>query len=77
MDAGQLFNVDPLESRAAKGHGVVTSMAAGNDVFLLGTSKGWIIRHDFNHGDSQSTFFFLSWFILIQFKWSLIHLINL
>ncbi|KAF3340737.1 vacuolar protein sorting-associated protein 18 [Carex littledalei] len=53
MDAGQLFNVDPLESRAARGHGVVTSMAAGNDVILLGTSKGWIIRHDFNLGDAQ------------------------
>jgi hypothetical protein len=54
MDAGQLFNVDPLESRAARGHGVVTSMACGNDVILLGTSKGWIIRHDFALGDSQS-----------------------
>ncbi|KAJ3693670.1 hypothetical protein LUZ60_009150 [Juncus effusus] len=51
--AGSLFSVDPLERRAAKGHGVVTSMAAGNDVILLGTSKGWIIRHDFALGDSQ------------------------
>ncbi|KAJ3688031.1 hypothetical protein LUZ61_017195 [Rhynchospora tenuis] len=54
MDVGQLFSVDPLESRAAKGHGVVTSMAAGNDVILLGTSKGWIIRHDFALGDCQN-----------------------
>ncbi|XVF01906.1 hypothetical protein REPUB_Repub04eG0129400 [Reevesia pubescens] len=27
-------------------------MAAGNDVIVLGTSKGWVIRHDFGVGDS-------------------------
>ncbi|KAI8003154.1 Vacuolar sorting protein 18 [Camellia lanceoleosa] len=37
---------------AAKGHGVITCMAAGNDVIVLGTTKGWIIRHDFGVGDS-------------------------
>lgn len=53
MDTGgQVFSVDPLERNAAKGHGVITSMAAGNDVILLGTSRGWIIRHDFGAGDS-------------------------
>ncbi|BBH00075.1 zinc ion-binding protein [Prunus dulcis] len=35
-----------------QGRGVITCMAAGNDVILLGTSKGWIIRHDFGLGDS-------------------------
>ncbi|XP_020100737.1 vacuolar protein sorting-associated protein 18 homolog isoform X3 [Ananas comosus] len=50
---GQLFSVDPLERYAAKGHGVITSMSAGNDVILVGTSRGWLIRHDFGLGDSQ------------------------
>ncbi|KAL8160474.1 hypothetical protein V2J09_002011 [Rumex salicifolius] len=48
----QVFTVDLLERFAAKGHGVITCMAAGNDVIVLGTSKGWIIRHDFGLGDS-------------------------
>ncbi|KAI7981445.1 Vacuolar sorting protein 18 [Camellia lanceoleosa] len=48
----QVFSVDLLERYAAKGHGVITCMAAGNDVIVLGTSKGWIIRHDFGVGDS-------------------------
>ncbi|PSR95312.1 Vacuolar protein sorting-associated protein [Actinidia chinensis var. chinensis] len=53
MEAGrQVFSVDLLERYAAKGRGVITCMAAGNDVILLGTSKGWIIRHDFGVGDS-------------------------
>ncbi|KAL6975784.1 Vacuolar protein sorting-associated protein 18 like protein [Sarracenia purpurea var. burkii] len=54
MEAGrQVFSVDLLDKYAAKGHGVITCMAAGNDVILLGTSKGWIIRHDFGVGDSH------------------------
>ncbi|KAJ8421096.1 hypothetical protein Cgig2_013648 [Carnegiea gigantea] len=53
MDSGsKVFTVDLLERYAAKGHGVITCMAAGNDVMVLGTSKGWIIRHDFGLGDS-------------------------
>ncbi|CAL9013958.1 unnamed protein product [Prunus brigantina] len=55
MDSGrQVFTVDLLERYAAKGRGVITCMAAGNDVILLGTSKGWIIRHDFGLGDSYA-----------------------
>ncbi|TQD78889.1 hypothetical protein C1H46_035547 [Malus baccata] len=53
MDSGrQVFTVDLLERYAAKGRGNITYMATGNDVILLGTSKGWIIRHDFGVGDS-------------------------
>lgn len=48
----QVFTVDLLERYAAKGRGAITCMAAGNDVIVLGTSKGWIIRHDFGVGDS-------------------------
>lgn len=48
----QVFSVDLLERYAAKGRGVITCMTAGNDVIVLGTSKGWIIRHDFGVGDS-------------------------
>ncbi|KAK4489030.1 hypothetical protein RD792_004822 [Penstemon davidsonii] len=48
----QVFSVDLLERQAAKGRGVITCMAAGNDVIVLGTSKGWVIRHDFGVGDS-------------------------
>ncbi|XP_068668534.1 vacuolar sorting protein 18 [Aristolochia californica] len=47
-----VFQVDTLERYAAKGHGVITCMSAGNDVIVLGTSKGWVIRHDFGVGDS-------------------------
>ncbi|KAF2283472.1 hypothetical protein GH714_008618 [Hevea brasiliensis] len=53
MDQGkQVFTVDLLERYAAKGKGVITCMAAGNDVIVIGTSKGWVIRHDFGIGDS-------------------------
>ncbi|XP_057954513.1 vacuolar sorting protein 18 [Malania oleifera] len=53
MDLGrQVFSVDILERYAAKGRGVISCMAAGNDVIVLGTSKGWVIRHDFGVGDS-------------------------
>ncbi|KAL2492637.1 zinc ion binding [Abeliophyllum distichum] len=48
----QVFSVDLLERYAAKGRGDITCMAAGNDVIVLGTSKGWVIRHDFGVGDS-------------------------
>ncbi|EEF44511.1 vacuolar sorting protein 18 isoform X2 [Ricinus communis] len=53
MEQGrQVFTVDLLERYAAKGRGVITCMAAGNDVIVIGTSKGWVIRHDFGVGDS-------------------------
>lgn len=55
----QVFTMDLLERHAAKGHGVITCMAAGNDVIILGTSKGWVIRHDFGAGDSYGIFFCL------------------
>lgn len=51
--ARQVFSVDLLERFAAKGRGLITCMAAGNDVIVLGTSKGWVIRHDFGVGDSH------------------------
>lgn len=50
---GPVFTVDLLERYAAKGRGIITCMAAGNDVIVLGTSKGWVIRHDFGVGDSS------------------------
>lgn len=54
MDQGrEVFTVDLLERHATKGRGVITCMAAGNDVIVIGTSKGWIIRHDFGVGDSN------------------------
>ncbi|KAK8469577.1 hypothetical protein PHAVU_005G107700 [Phaseolus vulgaris] len=54
MDQGrQVFTVDLLERYAAKGHGVITCMAAGNDVIVIGTSRGWVIRHDFGLGNSS------------------------
>lgn len=60
MEAGrQVFSVDLLERYAAKGRGVITCMAAGNDVILLGTSKGWIIRHDFGVGDSYGMLLYI------------------
>ncbi|CAJ1956500.1 unnamed protein product, partial [Sphenostylis stenocarpa] len=54
MDQGrQVFTVDLLERYAAKGRGVITCMAAGNDVIVIGTSRGWVIRHDFGLGNSS------------------------
>lgn len=53
----QVFQVDVLERYAAKGRGVITCMSAGNDVIVLGTSKGWLIRHDFGAGDSYGNLF--------------------
>lgn len=47
-----VFSVDLLERYATKGRGAITCMATGNDVIVLGTSKGWVIRHDFGVGDS-------------------------
>jgi len=48
-----VFAVDLLERLAAKGRGVITCMAAGNDVIVIGTSRGWVIRHDSGGGDSH------------------------
>ncbi|XP_019437036.1 PREDICTED: vacuolar protein sorting-associated protein 18 homolog [Lupinus angustifolius] len=54
VDQGRhVFTVDLLERYAAKGRGVITCIAAGNDVIAIGTSKGWVIRHDFGVGDSS------------------------
>ncbi|XP_047317718.1 vacuolar sorting protein 18-like [Impatiens glandulifera] len=54
MEAGKpVFSVDLLERYAAKGRGVITCMAAGNDVIVLGTSKGWVIKYDFGVGGSS------------------------
>ncbi|CAH8391561.1 unnamed protein product [Eruca vesicaria subsp. sativa] len=54
MDQGrQVFSVDLLERFASKNRGMITCMAAGNDVIVLGTCKGWIIRHDFGVGSSN------------------------
>ncbi|KAL0697667.1 hypothetical protein Bca4012_053789 [Brassica carinata] len=53
MDQGrQVFAVDLLERYATKNRGMITCMASGNDVIVLGTSRGWIIRHDFGLGSS-------------------------
>ncbi|TYK07051.1 vacuolar protein sorting-associated protein 18-like protein [Cucumis melo var. makuwa] len=53
MEQGRpAFTVDLLERYAAKGRGVISCMAAGNDVIMLGTSKGWVTRYDFGVGDS-------------------------
>lgn len=56
-----IFSVDTLERNASKGHGLVTSVAAGNNVLLVGTNKGWIVRHDFlGENDTLGWFSFLS-----------------
>lgn len=47
-----IFSIDLLERHATKGHGLVTSMSAGNNVILVGSNRGWIVRHDFGGGDS-------------------------
>ena len=67
MDQGrQVFTVDLLERYAAKGRGVITCMAAGNDVIVIGTSKGWVIRHDFGVGDSNGKIVFFLPHILLH-----------
>lgn len=54
-----IFSVDTLERNASKGHGLVTFVAAGNNVLLVGTNKGWIVRHDFLGGDTLGWCYFL------------------
>lgn len=67
MDQGrQVFTVDLLERYAAKGRGVITCMAAGNDVIVLGTSKGWVIRHDFGVGDSYGIYIHIIHIIIVM-----------
>ncbi|KAI7981450.1 Vacuolar sorting protein 18 [Camellia lanceoleosa] len=52
METGrQVFSVD-LPERYAKGAWSYHMHGHCNDVIVLGTSKGWIIRHDFGVGDS-------------------------
>jgi hypothetical protein len=56
-----MFFVDTLERNASKGHGLVTSVAAANNVLLVDTNKGWLVHHDFARTDSNGTnLFFLS-----------------
>lgn len=47
-----IFSVDILERNASRGHGLVTSVAAGNNILLVGTNTGWIVRHDFSGEDA-------------------------
>ncbi|KAG0626001.1 hypothetical protein M758_2G095100 [Ceratodon purpureus] len=47
-----IFSVDTLERNASRGHGLVTSVAAGNNILLVGTNTGWIVRHDFSGEDA-------------------------
>ncbi|KAJ7548955.1 hypothetical protein O6H91_07G034600 [Diphasiastrum complanatum] len=48
---GRMFTVDELERNASKGHGAITNVAAANNVILVGTNRGWLIRHDFSGGE--------------------------
>ena len=64
MEPRQVFSVDLLERYATKGRGAITCMAAGNDVIVLGTSKAWVIRHDFGVGDSYGMFYLLGDLVL-------------
>ncbi|KAH7283931.1 hypothetical protein KP509_34G031500 [Ceratopteris richardii] len=47
----QMFTVEVLERNPTRGHGVITCVAAGNNVIVVGTNRGWLIRHDFSGGD--------------------------
>ena len=65
-ESAPIFSVDTLERNASRGHGLVTDVAAGNNVLLVGTNKGWIVRHDFVGGDTLGwcfSIFFLYLFI--------------
>lgn len=48
----QLVAIEVLERNPTKNHGLVTSMAAGNNVIMIGTDRGWLVRHDFSGGES-------------------------
>lgn len=72
----QVFTVDLLERYAAKGRGVITCMAAGNDVILLGTSKGWVIRHDFGIGDSTGSFLLPHFLQFLKFNTSFLFILS-
>jgi len=49
----RMFSVDTLERNASKGHGLVTSVAAANNILLVGTIKGWLVHPDFAGTDSN------------------------
>jgi hypothetical protein len=60
-----IFSVDILERNASRGHGLVASVAAGNNILLVGTNTGWIVRHDFSGDDATlglcSLLCYLAW----------------
>lgn len=47
----QIFTVEVLERNPTRSHGLLTCMAAGNNVVIVGTDRGWLVRHDFSGGD--------------------------
>ncbi|MCO5603326.1 hypothetical protein L7F22_057476 [Adiantum nelumboides] len=45
------FSVEVLERNPTRGHGLTTCVAAGNNVLVVGTNRGWLVRHDFSGGE--------------------------
>ena len=52
----QIFTIEVLERNPTRFHGLVTSVAAGNNVVVVGTDRGWLIRHDFSGADTLGKF---------------------
>lgn len=46
-----IFLVDILERNVFKGYGLVIDVVVGNNVFLVGINKGWIVWYDFYGGN--------------------------
>ena len=49
--AEPVFSIEVLKSGAASGHGLVTCAGAGSSAVVIGTSKGFVVRHDFVNDD--------------------------
>ncbi|KAI5058038.1 hypothetical protein GOP47_0026208 [Adiantum capillus-veneris] len=47
----EIFRMEVLEKNPTRGHGLITCVAAGNNVLAVGTNRGWLIRHDFSGGE--------------------------
>ncbi|KAI5068926.1 hypothetical protein GOP47_0015227 [Adiantum capillus-veneris] len=47
----EIFRVKVLERNPTRGHGLITCVAAGNNILVVGTNRGWLIRHDFSGGE--------------------------
>lgn len=45
-----MFSLETLERNVSRNRGMVTALAAANNVVVVGTNRGTVIRYDFAEG---------------------------